>query len=271
MPELPEVENIKNGIQKSILNNRIDRVEVFTKKLRKDINDSFVKDLEGQKIINVRRIAKYIIVDLTNKKSLIFHLGMTGQLTIEKELQSEKIKKHTHVIIHLSNFALVYNDVRRFGMVISMNTSDIESYLSSGIEPLSKNFNGKFLKELLIKRNSNIKSTLLNQKIISGIGNIYACEALFYANISPNRVASSLTLKECDKLVIAIKDVLEKAIKAGGSTLKDYRKSDGSKGSFQNSFCVYGREGQTCKVCNQKIKKIKQNGRSSFYCDKCQK
>ncbi len=275
MPELPEVEIITKGLSKVIINKKIINVKLYRNKLRIDINKSFISDIKDNIIKDVRRISKYIVIDLSNNKSILIHLGMTGRLTIEKNLDEGDLKKHSHIIINLDDdLTLVYNDVRRFGLAITMDTKDIENHeliKHIGIEPLDKSFNGDKLHELLQNKKCNIKVALLNQHIVCGIGNIYACEALFYAGVSPERSSNMVTKKECNKLAIEIKRVMEESIKAGGSTLRDYVQSDGSMGGFQNNFAVYGREGEPCKTCFAKIKKIKQSGRSTFFCEVCQK
>ena len=275
MPELPEVEIVTKGLKRVIVNKKITNVKLFRNKLRIDINDSFIGDALYAKIIDVRRRSKYIIIDLSNDKSMLIHLGMTGRLTIEKNLDESDLKKHSHILISLTEgLSLVYNDVRRFGLAITMDTGEIDNHKfirSIGIEPLGSEFDGNCLFEILKGKKTDIKVALLNQKLVCGIGNIYACEALFNSGISPVRESNSLTLKECNVLSEEIKKVLQESIKAGGSTLKDYVQSDGSMGGFQNQFSVYGREGEACNVCKNIVKKIKQGGRSTFYCERCQK
>ncbi|MCT4574834.1 MAG: bifunctional DNA-formamidopyrimidine glycosylase/DNA-(apurinic or apyrimidinic site) lyase [Alphaproteobacteria bacterium] len=275
MPELPEVEIISSGLRKYIVNRKILDVKIFNYKLRRNINDSFINDVKNTTIKSIKRRAKYIIIELSNGKSILCHLGMTGQLTLNENLDENNLKKHTHVIIKLdSHMSIIYNDVRRFGLMISLDSRDVDNHdLIShiGIEPLSDEFNGEVLFKLLSNKTGNIKAALLNQKIVCGIGNIYACEALFYANISPLRKANSLSSKEADFLAKHTKRILKESIEAGGSTLRDYVQSDGSMGGFQNNFAVYGRAGEKCIVCDDVIKNIKQGGRSTFYCSKCQK
>lgn len=272
MPELPEVEIVIRGLNKKIISKKIVKAEVFKTKLRREVNKNFINDLINAKIDRIRRRSKYIIVDLSNEKSIIFHLGMTGRLTVEKHKNS---KKHNHIILTLDDEnCIIYNDVRRFGLALSCNTSEIEKHeliKDIGIEPLDGQFTGKVFYDLLKKVKSNIKISLLNQKLVCGIGNIYACEALFYSGIDPRRSANSLKLKECELLAKTIKKILNDSIEYGGSSFRDYVHSDGSKGSFQDKFTVYGRAGEDCIVCGTKIENIKQSGRSTFYCLKCQK
>jgi len=275
MPELPEVQIVVNGLKNKIIKQKIIGVKVSNRSLRQKVNSNFEKDILGCKIKNISRRSKYIIIDLDNGKSMLIHLGMSGRLTLENIESENELKKHSHVWIQLDNgSSLVYNDARRFGLVLTMNKEEIERspFINHlGIEPLSEEFTGKKMQELFSMKNTPIKTTLLNQDLICGIGNIYACESLFYSRIHPLRKANSLTKKECEKLTAELKRILQLSIESGGSTLKDYRHSDGTKGDFQNSFSVYGRDGQDCFVCGHKIEKIKQGGRSTFFCPVCQK
>lgn len=275
MPELPEVEIVTQGLKNSILNKKVINAKLFRNKLRREINESFIDDVVDAEIIDVKRRSKYIILELSNGKSVLIHLGMTGQFTVEKNLDEDKLKKHTHIVINLNNgLSLVYNDVRRFGLALTMDTKDVKSHAlikNIGVEPLEDDFTGEVLFSLLQDKKCDIKTALLNQHLVCGIGNIYACEALFYAGISPVRKANKVTKSECDKLYKEIKKVLLESIKAGGSTFRDYVQSDGSMGEFQNKFAVYGKEGEPCPKCGAIIKKIKQGGRSTFYCEVCQK
>ena len=263
MPELPEVETICRYLKKILINQKILSVEVNTEKLRRPV-PSFLHSLLQEKIIiDIYRRAKYIIIMLDNNLHLIIHLGMTGKL-----LYNSSTRKHDHVIFYLNDDQrLVFNDPRRFGSIeILTNIKDFFAKL--GPEPLDENCNGIFLYKQLQKRTMSIKNALLNSAIIAGIGNIYASEILFAAKISPLKPANLLSEQDCDTLMIAIKEVLSKAITAGGTTLQDYRTPYNTKGYFQNELQVYQR--QNCSYCHNPIICIKQAGRSTFYCKRCQ-
>jgi len=269
MPELPEVEIITNSLKKQILGLKIIEVNVYCENFKKKINKSFIKDLTNGKILNIKRRAKYILIELSNKKQIIFHLGMTGKILI-KEKGAYNKEKHDHIKILLSNDTyLIYNDVRRFGLAKSCDIG--QENFNLGIEPLSKEFNGAYLFDILKNKKKNIKSALLDQTIIAGLGNIYVCEVLFLSQISPFKQANEISKDQCDKLSKEIKNILNKSIKMGGSSIKDYVQSDGTKGNFQNTFLVYAKQGKPCKKCKNIIQRKMQSGRSTFYCSKCQK
>ena len=274
MPELPEVETIKNALIKAIDKANIISVRVFNNRFRKIIPDDFAKRIEGSQIIMISRRAKYLIITLNNGLSIIWHLGMSGKIKIFDSLP-QKLEKHDHVIIETDKCFLVYNDARRFGMLEYVETANLEKnpiFTHIGIEPFDKKLNGLFLFNKLKNKKIPIKVALLDQSIINGIGNIYASEALFDAGISPLRNSDDLTQKECETLVRSIQKILQKAIEAGGSSIHDYKKPDGSLGYFQNMHCVYNKTGQKCPLCTCDvfetggIKKITQAGRSTFYC-----
>ena len=279
MPELPEVETIKTAIEKAIGYSNIIHVKVNNNKLREEIPTNFCQDITGAKIIKYNRIAKYMVIDLDNGLSIIWHLGMTGKVKISKEIPKE-IGKHDHVIITTDNGVLVYNDVRRFGLITITETKLLPSHkrlARIGLDPFDENLNESYLKEKFKNKKVAIKVALLDQSIINGLGNIYVSEALFLAKISPLRPSCELTKDERILLIKTITDVLTQAIKAGGSTLKDYAKPDGSLGYFQNLHCVYNKNGQRCLNCTCDIdktggiQKITQAGRSTFYCATKQK
>lgn len=274
MPELPEVETIKNALIKAIDKANIISVRVFNNRFRKIIPDDFAKRIEGSQIIMISRRAKYLIITLNNGLSIIWHLGMSGKIKIFDSLP-QKLEKHDHVIIETDKCFLVYNDARRFGMLEYVETANLEKnpiFTHIGIEPFDKKLNGLFLFNKLKNKKIPIKVALLDQSIINGIGNIYASEALFDAGISPLRNSDDLTQKECETLVRSVQKILQKAIEAGGSSIHDYKKPDGSLGYFQNMHCVYNKTGQKCPLCTCDvfetggIKKITQAGRSTFYC-----
>ena len=269
MPELPEVETTMQGLQ-TINKVKIINVQIHTKKLRFNIPNYTKRLLLNSKISNIRRIAKYIIIDLNNNFTLIIHLGMSGRLKIN-ELNFKKIK-HDHFILYLSNNrVLIYNDPRKFGFIDIVNTNRLKEkkYISNlGVDALSEDLNSKALFRKICNSEVPIKQILLNQKIIAGIGNIYACEILFDAKISPLIKGKYLKISHITKLITSIRKILMKAIRYGGSSIRDYRTTDGTLGNFQSNFKVYGQEGK--KIKGKKIIKISQYGRSTFYCPKIQ-
>jgi formamidopyrimidine-DNA glycosylase len=279
MPELPEVEIIKTALEKFLIGQKILKVEVKQNKFRIKTPDNFADTITNCKILSIKRRAKYLIINLSNNYSIINHLGMSGQIKTLKN-KPQILEKHDHIIIECNNYCIIYNDSRRFGLMTYCKTSEIKNhklFSHLGVEPLSNKFTGKYLFDKIKNKKSPIKPNLLDQSIVVGIGNIYASELLYDAKISPIRPCNMISLEECKRIVVESKNVLNRAIKAGGSTLKDYKKPDGSLGYFQNEHKVYGKENQICLNCksiiNQKycIKKIVQAGRSSFYCPITQK
>lgn len=278
MPELPEVETIRRGLVKAITGKRIVQAEVRAEGLRTRFPKNLAGCLKDRRIISVTRRAKYLLINLDNAETLLIHLGMSGRLVLQK---NEPAKKHDHIIIHLNDKSrLVLNDPRRFGLcdlVATDKLSNHKSLRTLGIEPLGKELTAPRLASLLKGKKTSIKNALMDQRLVAGLGNIYVCEALFYSGISPKRRAGNCSEQEIAKLVTAIRDVLRASIKSGGSSLRDYVRSDGKKGGFQNRFAVYGREGMPCKGCTCCIEKtggvtrISQSGRSSFYCRTKQK
>lgn len=278
MPELPEVETIKTAVEKSIGKTNIIKVSVNNKNLREKIPDDFAAKTEGAEIISYQRRAKYLIISLNNGLSIIWHLGMSGRVKIFDK--TPELVKHDHVVIETGRGTVVYNDARRFGLITYCPTAELCGHhllKKIGPEPFDKVFNADYLHDKLKNRKTPVKTALLDQAIVTGIGNIYASEALFAAGISPLREASSLSRKECGLLIEKVIETLNKAIEAGGSTLRDYQKPDGSLGYFQNQHCVYNKTGQRCPGCtcdvekSGGIRKIVQAGRSSFYCPVKQK
>lgn len=265
MPELPEVQTVVDGIQE-VVGLKILGVHTHCLKLRQPIQTDLSDRLEGSVIQMVFRRAKYIVVK-TNCDVLI-HLGMTGKLLI-KDHTYQRVK-HDHMEIHLSNGKkLVYHDPRRFGMV-SWH-SNYQDYLAHyGVEPLSDAFSSDYLYQHCRDRRTTIKALIMDQRCVVGVGNIYACEALFLAGISPLKQAKVINKNECLKLVAMIKKVLNQAISEGGTTLKDYRTANNSLGYFQQSLNVYGLEGKGCQACGSSIQNVKITGRSTFYCEHCQ-
>ncbi len=273
MPELPEVETVVRSLE-PIKNQTIIDANVYQYQLRvgSKIPANFCDDIKGTTITNIVRIAKYIVINLSNQKTIIVHLGMSGNLLLKE--QNFTPEKHTHVLINLTNHTLIYNDPRRFGLVDLIDTNSISDYFakkSMGVDALADEFCPSYLKTKLQGRKTPIKIALLNQEVVAGLGNIYVCEALFMAKIHPSTPASSLKKKDLEKLVPIIKQVLQKSIQAGGTTLKDYKSSDGTPGYFVQELLVYGKENLPCPTCKHPIEKIILGGRSTFFCSKCQK
>ena len=278
MPELPEVETIKTALEKSIGKATITNVLIYNNSLRIKIPDDFARRIVGAKICSYQRRAKYILIHLDNGVCIIWHLGMSGRVKI-CDLMPEK-EKHDHVIIETSAGILVYHDARRFGLLTyerEKNLLQSPFFARLGPEPFDEKLDEKYLLQKFKRKKTPIKVALLDQSVMVGVGNIYASEALFLARILPQRTADSLSKKECATLLEAVRIVLKKAIAAGGSTLKDYQKPDGSLGYFQNMHCVYNKTGQPCPdcICNIKktggIQKIVLGGRSTFFCPSLQK
>lgn len=267
MPELPEVENIVRGLHSHLIDLKIYFVAGEFKLLRRPLDPESWKKLKNREIKKVFRQAKYIIIELERKIRIYIHLGMTGKLIFSHD--SNLINdKHSHVVIHFYDEGkrLIFNDSRRFGLFVVAK----DYYINEGIDPTSSEFTfARFQEICLNSERSNLKSFLMNGEKIAGIGNIYACEILFQSKISPLRKMETCDEKEIRALHTAIVDILQKAIEAGGSTIKDYRLADNKKGSFQKKFQVY--QQKICKVCQNKIEIIKQNGRSTFFCSQCQK
>ncbi len=269
MPELPEVETTVKGLC-VILNQKISYVKIHTTKLRFKIPNNISNILRNSKISNLRRIAKFIIIDLDINYSLVIHLGMSGRLKTASS--AYKRIKHDHIVLYfLSKKILIYHDPRKFGFIDIVKTKDLQKQnyiLSLGVDALSPNLKPQMIFEKISKSEVPIKQILLNQKIIAGIGNIYASEILFDAKISPLILGKDLKISLISKLIKSIKKILKKAIRYGGSSIRDYRSIDGTLGSFQSNFRVYNKEGM--KIGTDKVKKIVQYGRSTFYCPKLQ-
>jgi formamidopyrimidine-DNA glycosylase len=273
MPELPEVETVCLGLRQTILDKRITFARNFRPNLRIAFPDNFSEHLQNKVVISVSRRAKYIIIELDDNSVIIAHLGMSGKIIVYNKLQHER-KKHDHAIICFSDGSeLVYNDARRFGLITFSDTANLNKHpliKNLGLEPLEDEFDGDALYKRLQLKSTPIKNTIMDSHVVVGVGNIYACEALFRAKINPALKAKLVTKSQAFDLAKNIKTVLAEAIIAGGSTLKDYVKSNGDSGYFQYNFNVYGRKGEACNICFHEIKRIKQSGRSTFYCQKCQ-
>ncbi|KQY97927.1 5-hydroxymethyluracil DNA glycosylase [Pseudolabrys sp. Root1462] len=287
MPELPEVETVRRGLAPAMEGARIAKVEVRHRGLRWPIAKDFEKRLHGQTIDGLGRRAKYILADLSSGDVLVMHLGMSGSFRIDKDMPGDfhhersKDAAHDHVVFHMDNGRTVtFNDPRRFGSmkIVARARLDEEPLLKSiGPEPLGNQFDAAMLAAACAGKKTSLKAALLDQRVVAGLGNIYVCEALYRARLSPKRLASTIADRKgqpndrARALVAAIKAVLNDAIKAGGSSLRDHRQADGSLGYFQHNFSVYDREGQKCPDCKGTVKRIVQNGRSTFYCPACQK
>lgn len=271
MPELPEVETLKNSLEEKLIGLTVKNLNLRRENLRYKISETLGNNIVGFNIIAVRRRAKYLIIDLSNDFSLIVHLGMSGRFTLQS--QNYEIKKHDHVIIDLdNNDKLVFNDARRFGMIYSFQTKSLEEKLfhKLAIEPFSSLFNVNYLKSKITSRKIPIKNLLMNNQIIVGVGNIYASESLYLAKIHPSKLGIALTDNEITRLIRSIQEVLLKAIIAGGTTLKDFVNGNNTPGYFKQQLLVYNKDGQQCQNCNNNIAKTKQSGRSTFYCSVCQ-
>jgi formamidopyrimidine-DNA glycosylase len=271
MPELPEVETVKNGLT-PIIGKRITEVTLRRKNLRFPFPEAFALTVTDARVSTLTRRAKYILAQLENNRTILLHLGMSGKILLHKAMPNEW-QKHDHVIFHFEDGSvLVFNDARRFGVMDLLPTDgSLHPLLSHlGPEPLCEAFTGAFLHTALQKKQAPIKHALMDQKLVVGVGNIYAAEALFLARIHPKKKASTLSKKQCDLLVSAIKKILSDAIASGGSTLRDYVRSSGDMGYFQHQFQVYGRENKPCVQCHSALKKITQQGRSTVFCPSCQ-
>ncbi len=273
MPELPEVETTRRGLLRALLGRQIVSVSLHTPRLRLPIPRDLKKMLPGAGVIDIERRAKYMLWRLSSGHSLVVHLGMSGRFrhAARKDYVREK---HDHLVLQLDDdTVLAYHDPRRFGLIdwAADKKGKPHPWLDNmGIEPLSPALNATWLFAELQRRKTHMKAALLDQKMIVGLGNIYVVEALFLAGIRPTRIAQQVTLAECKKLVPAIKKTLSVAIDAGGSSLRDYRDIDGQIGFFQDRFYVYDRADEACRKCKTIICHLMQNGRSSYYCPKCQ-
>jgi len=294
MPELPEVETVRLGLAPVLVGNSFASVEQRRHDLRFPLPKHFAERLRGRTVDALDRRAKYLLARLDDGEVLVMHLGMTGRFSIdtangrslelgEFEDEQKPAPKHEHIVFHLADGTAVrYSDTRRFGLMDLIPGATLPSHAlfkGLGIEPLSPGFTPEWLASRLKGKVTSIKAALVDQRLIAGIGNIYACEALFRAGISPMRLAGTLATKTgkptkaIEALVKAVKAVLADAIKAGGSSLRDYVRADGRLGRFQHSFKVYGREGKPCrkKGCRGTVRRIVQSGRSTFYCPNCQR
>ncbi len=287
MPELPEIEVVKQSLEKKIKLKKIKKVIIKNRNLRFKIPSNFEKILVNTTIENITRFSKYIILHLSNKKYCIIHLGMSGTIHLLKKISKDQItntsfyksallpKKHNHIEIQFNKVKIIYNDPRRFGFfkIIFGKNKLLKMFNHLGPEPFSKKFNFNYVFNYFKNKKKNIKSFLIDQKFVSGIGNIYASEILFLSKIKPTKKAIKLSKKECHRIIYFSNKVLIKAIKKGGSSIRNFKSLSGKDGLFQKEFNVYGREDLNClkKGCNGKVKKIFITNRSTFFCNKCQK
>ena len=268
MPELPEVETTKNGLVKLLTNKCITKVEIHNPYLRWRIDHSIQSNLNNQTIRSFSRRGKYILFNL-DKGHLMIHLGMSGKINVVNI--DEPLKKHDHFLLFFKNKVMRFNDPRRFGSIFYLKDLNHKLLNNLGVEPLEDSFHEKYLFENSRNKTQNIKAFIMDSKIVVGVGNIYACESLYNAGINPKTKACKISKQRYIILTKNIREVLTKAIKAGGTTLQDFARVDGKPGYFSQELSVYGREKENCYNCNGKINRIVQNQRSTFYCPKCQK
>jgi len=271
MPELPEVETVRTGLEPLLMNRTISAVSCFRQQLRYPLPD--LSRLVGQKIVAVARRSKYLLLQLDSDQILVWHLGMTGQFHMLSEASEKGV--HEHVRIDLADGqSLRYRDARRFGYAGLIRAEQLLShpwFAKLGPEPLSEAFDSSHLAGVCQARKAPIKTVIMDAANVVGVGNIYAAESLFRAGIHPARAAGRISKIRLALLTDSIKQVLAEAIAAGGSTISDFVKADGKPGYFAHSFQVYGREGEACFLCEKQIKRMVQAGRSSFYCPGCQR
>jgi len=287
MPELPEVEIVKQSLDQKIKQKKIKKVIIKNRNLRFKIPLKFKEFLEGKIVKKVTRFSKYLILNFSDGTFCLIHLGMSGTIHLIKKNNLKKFtntsfynspnlpKKHNHVEIQFKDLKIIYNDPRRFGFFkfISSNQELIKRFNHLGPEPFSKSFNLIYLLNYFLNKKKNIKSFLLNKKFVSGIGKIYESKILFICKISPIKNVTNLSRKECKKIILFSKSILKKAIKKGGSSIRDFKNTSGNNGNFQKEFKVYQRENLNClrKKCTGKIKKKFITNRSTFFCNICQK
>jgi len=268
MPELPEVETTKNGLAKLLSSKTITKVEIRNPQLRWIVDQSIKSKITNQVVRSFSRRGKYILFNL-DKGYLMIHLGMSGKINVVDT--QEPLQKHDHFLLHFDKKVMRFNDPRRFGSIFYLESLDHKLLNSLGIEPLEDSFHENYLFENSRNKTQNVKAFIMDSKIVVGVGNIYACESLYKAGINPKTKANKISKQRYSSLTNNIKQVLTKAIKAGGTTLQDFSKVDGKPGYFSQELSVYGRDNENCYSCNGKIKRIIQNQRSTFYCPICQK
>jgi len=279
MPELPEVETVRRGLIPRLVGRRIVRVVQRRRDLRVPLPAKFAKRVEGRRVLGIDRRAKYLLVRLDDGHTLIAHLGMSGRMTLHDAASAadHPFERHDHVVIDTDEgWQVRFNDARRFGLMLLAADATVPKhklFKGLGPEPLDESFDGAALASRLKGKRTPIKAALLDQKTLVGVGNIYACEALFLAGISPRRSAHTVQGERAERLVAAIKQVLLRSIDDGGSTLRDHVQPGGELGYFQTRFNVYNREGAVCPTrdCKKIVRRLVQSGRSTFYCAHCQR
>lgn len=275
MPELPEVETVVQGLRVALAGKVLTNVQVRRYDLRYPVPEDFVERVDGRQVILIARRAKYILITLDDSTVMILHLGMSGRIVVSSGLSQPRI--HDHLVFQTnSGAAVTFNDPRRFGMITLAEQDSCYDHAwlrKLGPEPLTNDFTAGTLLVRLQGKRASIKSSLLDQRVVAGLGNIYVCEALYWAGISPRRLSTNIGLKRALRLVAAVKSVLADAIAAGGSSLRDYVQSSGELGYFQNKLAVYNREGKPCPTCDCEsgIERLVQSGRSTFYCPRKQR
>lgn len=280
MPELPEVETVRRGLAPAMEGRRFEAVKLNRPDLRFPMPENFVGRITGAELVRLGRRAKFLTAELSTGETLVMHLGMTGRFTVKGDhlgdfhYQNPAAVKHDHVVFGMSDgISVTYNDPRRFGFMELWPSHIFDTYprlVDLGPEPLTNHFSAAALDGRLRHKNTPVKSALLDQKVVAGLGNIYVCEALFLAGISPRRRAKSIARMRTTRLTAAINQVIANAIDAGGSSISDFANASGDLGYFQHQFNVYDRENQPCNRCSNPIKRIVQSGRSSFFCSRCQ-
>jgi formamidopyrimidine-DNA glycosylase len=283
LPELPEVETVRRGLIPAMEGALIAKAQVNRPDLRWPFPENMADRLTGARVDQLRRRSKYVLADLSTGETLLIHLGMSGRMLISGDPLGQFLhehpapEKHDHVVFDMDNGARVtFNDPRRFGAMDLLETATADEHpllASIGPEPFGNAFNESYLIEAIGNRNTPIKTALLDQKTVAGLGNIYVCETLYRANIHPATKARDVAKQQISALVPIIREVLQEAIDSGGSSLKDFRQADGELGYFQHRFAVYGREGEPCVTsgCDANIARVVQSGRSSFFCPSCQR
>jgi formamidopyrimidine-DNA glycosylase len=269
VPELPEVETTRRGLEPLIVNRRVLSAHIYKKKLRWEIPSHLIETLKQKTINNISRRAKYLLIELSDGQ-LVIHLGMSGSMSVVPS--TDPLKKHHHFELKLDNSTSIrFHDPRRFGSILWQDSGNQLKLLNSlGPEPLSYEFNNEVLYNASIGKSKNIKAFIMDSKVVVGVGNIYASESLFLAGISPKRVSGKTSKSRYKTLTQSIKKILINAINNGGTTLNDFSNVDGSPGYFSQVLAVYDREDMPCVTCNGKIKRIIQNQRATYYCPKCQ-
>jgi formamidopyrimidine-DNA glycosylase len=278
MPELPEVETVVRGLRPKLEGHRLKLVEQRRPDLRFPLPENFAARLQGRRVERIQRRAKYMLLHLDDGQVLLCHLGMSGRMVIVERARNGRrppLDRHDHVIfVTDAGTEIRFNDARRFGIMDLIAGDALEAHpllRALGPEPLGNDFNGPALAAALKGKRTAIKAALLDQQVVAGLGNIYVCEALFFAGLSPRRLAYTVQGNRAEKLAAAVRQVLLRAIEAGGSSLRDYVQANGELGYFQHEWAVYGREGEPCRRCGAPVKRLVQSGRSTFYCARCQK